>query len=145
MLNYGLWLALEEYVVECSNRIGLNASLQLDLPFCDACFDANIEEHIFRIVQQASENAIRHARATSIKIDGAIHQKQIEILVEDDGDGFRVEKLDFISMLNKGHFGLASMFERASLIGARLEIDTTLDQGTRVDVFWEKPHIESQS
>jgi signal transduction histidine kinase len=144
MLNYGLWLALEEYVEECSSRVGLNANLQLDLPFCDSRFDVKVEEHIFRIVQQASENAIRHASASSIRIDGEINHKQIEIMVEDDGDGFRIERLDFASLLNKGHFGLASMFERASLIGSRLEIDTSLGHGTRVEICWEEPDIGNQ-
>jgi len=137
MLNYGLWLAIEEYVEECSNRVGIQAAIQLDLPFCDLRYDDVVEENIFRVVQQASENALRHARAASIIIDGEINQEFIQIVIADDGVGFSLEQLDFTSLLNKGHFGLASMFERASLIGANLVINSDPGSGTQVTIEWK--------
>ena len=141
MLNYGLWLAIEEYVEECSRRVGIHARLLLDLPFSDSRFDENVEEHIFRIVQQACENSLRHANAAAIKIDGEINAKSIDILVEDDGDCFNIDCLDFTSLLTRGHFGLANMYERASLIGAKLDLDSSQDQGTQVRIVWGKDGI----
>jgi len=138
MLNYGLWLVLDEYVEECSNRSGFNGQIQLDIPLSEARFDAKTEEHLFRIIQQACENSLRHAEAKSIKIDGRITSKEVNIIVEDDGIGLNIDKLDFNSLLTNGHFGLASMFERASLVGADLEINSNPGQGTQIFVSWEK-------
>lgn len=138
MLNYGLWLVLEEYVEECSNRHGFESTVQLDLPFSDTRFDTKTEEHIFRIVQQACENAMRHANATTIIIDGMIDHNKINIVVDDDGEGLRFNNLDFNSLLSEGHFGLASMFERASLIGANLNIISDPGQGTQIVIDWEE-------
>ena len=139
MLNYGLWFVLEEYVEECSNRIGIESTIQLDLPFSDVRFDQKTEEHLFRIIQQACENALRHSKAQSIKIDGLIAAKQIKVIIEDDGIGLSIDRLDLNSLLKQGHFGLASMFERASLIGANLDVISSPSQGLQVVVLWENP------
>ncbi len=139
MLNYGLWLVLEEYVEECSNRIGFDSQIQLDIPLSKARFEAKTEEHLFRIVQQACENSLRHANAKSIKIDGNITSEGVNIIIEDDGIGLNIDRLDFNSLLSNGHFGLASMFERATLIGANLKIDSVKGVGTTIGVQWDNP------
>jgi two-component system sensor histidine kinase DegS len=96
-----------------------------------------VENNLYRIVQEACENALHHAHAKRITIFGRLYQKEIDIRVEDDGIGFSSEislKLDHI--LAKKHFGLAGMYERASLIGAEISIHSTPNQGTKIQVIW---------
>jgi len=138
MLNYGLWLALEEYVDELSNRLEITTNVILEIPDSDIRFDPKIEEQIYRIVQQACENALRHAHGDTIRIFGKLEADLIKITVEDNGIGLKLTKLDFHSLLKSKSFGLANMYERAALIGAEMEISSMPGQGTRVSIIkWE--------
>jgi signal transduction histidine kinase len=137
MLAYGLLPALKELAEELSERAN-GLTIAVDLPETGDRFDdAQVEQHLFRIVQQACENALRHARATRISITGRLTPEQCFLVVEDDGVGFSGgEDLDLAALLAQKHYGLAGMFERATLIGARLEVEASPGGGTRVRIEW---------
>lgn len=100
-------------------------------------FTAKIEEFLFRIVQQACENAYRHAQANTIRVSGEITQHQVAIRIEDDGVGFVInERADLPTLLAQKHFGLVEMYERAAIIGADLQIKSAPKQGTQVKLLW---------
>jgi len=139
MLDYGLRLALEEYVDEFSNRVGIETEIVLDMPSSDIRYDSKVEEHLYRIVQQACENALRHAGAETIRIEGKLTPEKVIITIIDNGIGLNI-KLDFNSLIVSRHFGLASMFERAALIDAEIVISSTPEQGTHISLTWEKPN-----
>jgi len=96
-----------------------------------------VEEHLYRIVQQACENAFRHAHSERIRISGCLEPNHVEIAIEDNGIGFELEQLDFTTLLAEKHFGLAGMFERADLIGAEIKFNSTAGQGTLVTISWK--------
>ena len=135
MLNYGLWLALEEYIDELSNRLEITTKVILEILPSDIRYDPKIEAHIYRIVQQACENALRHAHGDTIRIYGKLKHDLIKITVEDNGIGLKMTKLDFNSILKSKSFGLAGLYERAALIGADLVITSTPGQGTLISVY----------
>jgi signal transduction histidine kinase len=84
---------------------------------------------IYRIVQEAINNAIRHANASSIKVMLRDREASIDIVVEDDGLG-----LSTVSRRRTGG-GLANMHTRASLIGAELRVaQTASGAGTRLQL-----------
>ncbi|MBX3001797.1 MAG: hypothetical protein KF893_24950 [Caldilineaceae bacterium] len=88
-------------------------------------------------MQNACENAIRHAQASQITVSGRLLADQIELCVEDNGIGFdNAEFPDFARLLAQRHFGLVSMVERAAIIGAELHIHSHGDSGTRVHLTW---------
>ncbi len=59
--------------------------------------------------------------------------------MEDDGRGFFIhDQADLAWLLARRYFGLATMYERATLIGAQLDIQSNIDQGTRVTISWQK-------
>jgi signal transduction histidine kinase len=96
------------------------------------------EGHLFRIVQEASENALRHADADLIRITGVLEPGRIDLMVEDDGAGFEVtDGIEFASLLANRHYGLVTMYERAALIGATLQVHSQLGAGTVVHVVLE--------
>ena len=92
---------------------------QLTLP-------ARIEIGLYRIAQEGLTNAIRHAQAETINLRLKISPDRVELMIEDDGIGFSVDRIP------DGRFGLVGMNERARLIGGELEIQSALGEGTRV-------------
>ena len=89
-------------------------------------------------MQEICENALKHARAKTIKITARLSRERTELQVEDDGIGFAVgSSLKLDDMLVDKHFGLAGIHERASLIGAEVHLHSQPGTGTRVRVIWE--------
>jgi signal transduction histidine kinase len=84
-------------------------------------------DHIYRVVQEALHNVVRHARANKVTVSfsgGAGGEMVVEIA--DDGDGFDPR------LVGDGHLGLITMRERAEDLGGRLEVKSRRGAGTRV-------------
>ena len=90
-----------------------------------------VQEHLLRIAQEATRNAIHHGHATEIRINIAyIDDKKVRIGITDDGCGF-----DFDEASAKiGHWGLATMRERAQQIDAEFRVSTAPGHGTEIEV-----------
>ena len=84
---------------------------------------------LFGITQEAVANAGRHAKASRVVVTLRTVGDEVELRVSDDGQGFTGPGP--LSSTTSGHIGLASMRERAELIGGRLEIETG-ERGTKV-------------
>ena len=84
---------------------------------------------LFGIAQEAVANAGRHAGASRVVVTLRTVDDEVELRVADDGRGFTGPGP--LAATDPGHIGLASMRERAELIGGRLEIETG-ERGTRV-------------
>jgi two-component system sensor histidine kinase DegS len=139
MLNYGLGPAIDELVDNLSQRGTNHLTIINVLGQCFVRFDPAIEQHIFRIVQQACENAVRHAHAHNIQINGTLKPESIQLTVADDGIGFSAPGIqDLELLLEQKHYGLVNMYERASIIGAELRIISQHGQGTSVELVWPK-------
>lgn len=99
--------------------------------------------HIFRIIQESINNAIKHAKASEISIivrkenDGAGAKSQgFLFMISDDGSGFspiQEESKDIISQSTR--LGIKGMNSRAVLLGAKLEIKSDEETGTQVKLF----------
>jgi signal transduction histidine kinase len=138
MLMYGLRFALEELTEETATQVGGDISILLEIPPSDSRYPPDVELHLFRIVQQACQNALKHSKAQCIYLRGELNHSGVELVVEDDGIGFLAGKhLDLGRLLANKHYGLAGMHERAALIGAQMQIDSAPGKGTRVRVFWK--------
>ncbi|HRN50246.1 MAG TPA: hypothetical protein PLC52_04440 [Anaerolineales bacterium] len=137
MLDFGLYRALTELADTITLRLGGQVQISLMLPESNHMYDGHVAEHAYRIVQQAVENAIRHGQPQFINISGVLEPERIDVLVEDDGKGFDVQGPSLPDLLRAQHFGLASMNERAALIGAQLTIHSKLGEGTQVRLQWK--------
>jgi len=139
MLNYGLKLALEDLAENLAERNENSAQVSSSIQAGEERYSPQIEQHIYRIVQEACENALRHAGAKKLTISGKLDEFSIEIEIEDDGAGFNAgEGFELDDLLANKHFGLAGMMERANLIGAQLNISSTPATGTRVRLMWSR-------
>lgn len=96
--------------------------------------DPRRDQDVFRIAQEALQNALRHAHATHILLRLRAEDGQLLLDVEDDGVGFDPDGADVRSQ----RLGLTSMEERAQRLGARLEIRSAQGAGTTVHL--EMPH-----
>jgi signal transduction histidine kinase len=137
MLNYGLALALRSLAAQLQERANGGLSVAFELEAGVERHPEQVELHLYRIVQQACENALRHAQARNLWLRGRIEPAQIELSVVDDGRGFEAGTgLDLPALLAGGHHGLAGSFERASLIGATLTITSQPGHGAAIHVRW---------
>jgi len=137
MLTYGLGAAVEEFVDALMERA--NGSVRITCQITDNHIrvESKVEQYLFRIVQQAGENALRHAHAHAIAITGSISEQHVVLMVEDDGIGFPFGNTpDLNSLLATKHFGIVGMYERATIIGAKLLIDSLPNHGMRVSIIW---------
>lgn len=138
MLNYGLQPAIEELADNLMERSKDTVSIAVNLQSTGARYPLEKEQHLFRIVQEACENAVRHSRGSKITILGQLEQDYVELNIVDDGDGFQLGKgnIELYALLSEGHFGLAGMFERAELINAQIRIASAPGTGTAVSLRW---------
>jgi PAS domain S-box-containing protein len=86
-----------------------------------------IETVVFRVVQEALNNATKYAHASSISVVVAIRDGVLSAVVEDDGRGFDIETVE-----TSGGVGLGGMRERADFVGGRLVVESAKDVGTVV-------------
>ena len=86
---------------------------------------------IYRIVQEALNNAIQHADASEIAVRLTQYPDQLRMTITDDGQGI-ADSSDLRRFVAEGHLGLAGMRERAAMIGGHLEVQSALDYGTVV-------------
>lgn len=100
----------------------------------DFAWLANEQEHVlYRIVQEALQNGAKHADAHQINIKLHASDNILGLSISDDGIGF-----DSASIATNGHFGIQGMRERAQLIGAELDINSQVGQGTTISVNLER-------
>ena len=91
---------------------------------------AHTEDQLLRVAQEAVTNAVRHAQAAHIDIQLRFEEKNVELIVEDDGCGFSGDA----PSMREGHYGLTGMRERAEQIGGKLTVNSEAGQGTRIRV-----------
>ncbi len=127
----GLHAALEELVAKTNRLRQVVASLELRGEV--VIQDPQVAMHLYRIIQQALNNVLSHARAGHVVISLGREEERLVITVADDGVGFTPARLSGRGM------GLRTMHYRARLIGAELSIDSKPDAGTRVRCVLPRP------
>ncbi len=125
--SLGLVGALRGELQELGARTGLHTSLDLEGPEPELTEEE--AQALFRIVQEALTNVERHAQAQTVRVRLRTDIEALRLTVQDDGQGFDPHHVA------PGHYGLAGMRERAELIGAQLEIQSRIGQGTVVRVL----------
>ena len=137
MLNYGLRFALHSLVDELSDSAADGTAVSLEVEAEETGHDQQLELHIYRIVQQACQNALQHGAPKTLVVRGRIEPGLIDLKVEDDGRGFEAgAALDLAQLVSRKQFGLATMFARAALIGAEVNVNSVEGSGTRVRIVW---------
>jgi signal transduction histidine kinase len=93
---------------------------------------------IYRVVQEALNNASKHAAASHIKVRLAAEDGTVTLDITDDGDGFDTSKPE--AGIGKG-LGLDSMRERVDVTGGRFDIRSAPGQGTTIIASWPESSL----
>jgi signal transduction histidine kinase len=90
----------------------------------------DVETALYRVAQEALQNVVRHADASSVQIEVSRAGERIMLSVVDDGRGFAPATLT--ELLGAGRFGIAGMGERVQLLGGSMSIDSRPGRGTAI-------------
>lgn len=91
----------------------------------DLAFTSVQGMNIYRIIQEAINNAIKYAEAKNISVQFHKGSNHLEVLIQDDGKGFNLEAIELGN-------GLANMRKRAADIGANIVMESLIDKGTKI-------------
>jgi signal transduction histidine kinase len=121
----GLAPALASLAQRTAAANGIEIRTDLRLPE-DRRLDPEVETTVYRVVQEALTNVVKHARATAVDLAVRCDGGQIDVAVSDDGVGFDLEAAAL------GGFGLTGMRERVELAGGELDVAPRPEAGTRI-------------
>jgi signal transduction histidine kinase len=107
----------------------LEVAMAVDLGDEDARHAPDLEDAIYRVVQEALTNVVKHARATAVSVSVDIDDDEVTVRVNDDGVGFDEQR-------PADGFGLIGMRERVGLVGGRLEISSARGEGTTITALF---------
>ncbi len=88
-----------------------------------------IEEHVFRMIQEGFSNILRHANATVIKLSIIQQSNELNVKLQDNGDGFEIDE-----HFNKSSLGLKTMRERSEELGGICTIRSNVNEGTMITI-----------
>ncbi len=124
--HLGLWPAIEWQVQELQKHYRIGCELHFESP--PANLEAEAQTALFRIVQEALTNVVRHARATQIRVRVYKTGDDVVVDIHDNGVGLPSAKL-----LDPGSSGIHGMRERARAFRGEVQILTGKDSGTSVN------------
>jgi signal transduction histidine kinase len=103
----------------------------LEIANIDHLFSQEAQTNLYRIFQEAFTNIGKHARANNISFAVEKNEDHVSFFVEDDGEGFDMNQAKARNFDARG-MGLATMEERARMLGAALNIESQPGEGTRI-------------
>jgi PAS domain S-box-containing protein len=125
--DLGLRAALANYVQDWSKRVNIQVDLHTT-GLLDTRLSSEAETTLYRIAQEALTNVAKHAKATSVDVILERQGEAVLLIIEDNGVGFEADD----TAKSEHGFGLLGMQERASLVGASLQIESAAGQGTTI-------------
>jgi len=128
----GLGAGLEWLARWMADKHGLAVELSADQAV--PALPEDVRVLLFESVRELLFNAVKHAHARTVQVSLRQVGSEIQIRVSDSGPGFDPAALQQVGGIGGG-FGLFSIRERLSLVGGRVEIDSTPGQGSRVTLI----------
>ncbi len=129
LLEYGLINAIESEI-NVFRQTGLY-DVDFDIIGEPVFLDHKLELVILRIMQEACNNIVKHARANSIRVELYFESETVKLKVVDNGIGFDPKKVDERKEIRK-MAGLKNVYSRAEIVGGRVEIYSMPDKGTAI-------------
>lgn len=116
---------IEHVLTEFNGKVPIDVVWQLDPK---VQLESGIEDHLFRITQEAISNTLRHAKAKRLEVFLTQTHDHVQLKVIDDGKGF-----DVSSVRQSGNYGLTNMRERVTSMGGTFSINSTA-KGTIITI-----------
>jgi len=122
--EHGLVLALEELAASASSRYRITCRFVREAT--PARVDSEVELHLYYIVQEALLNSVNHGKATTVIVTLAADGRRLKLMVQDNGAGFEP------SGKGRSGMGIRIMRYRAKVIGATLDLESRVNEGTKI-------------
>ena len=119
--DLGLRRAVTQYLEEWADRSRLHIDLEINLD--DRRLPQVIETAVFRVLQEAITNVVKHSGADRVGVVLNADDKEVRLIVEDNGHGFEIAQRSEDLALGIGHLGLLGLRERLALAGGNLEVE----------------------
>jgi len=127
--DFGIDLALKQLMDSTARNT--NAKMTFTSNLKEKRLDRNVEVGLYRIAQEAINNAVKHSEATQISLDVSLGNKKVTLRVTDNGKGFNAARRKSTAP-NASTNGLRNLHERAHLLDGVLKINSTIGRGTEV-------------
>jgi signal transduction histidine kinase len=125
--HYGLLPTLTWYCEQFTKRTNISANVR-DYRLNDARLSPQAEVGLFRIVQEALNNVAKYAQVAQAEIEFKDDGDDLLMIISDNGVGFDPQ----VVFAESAHWGFAIMRERARALDAAFEIQSALNQGTKI-------------
>ena len=125
LANQGLLIAIKTMAEKISSADKIKIEV-IDYGL-DQQLDNSLEITVFRIIQELLTNILKHADAKNATINISLYDKNLNIIIEDDGDGFEFNNLS----LKKG-MGISSIITRIEHLEGSFDVDSTIGKGSSI-------------
>ena len=122
----GLEVGLLEAIKGYGEMLGLTVSTELEGVIC---LPSRLEEALWRVGQEALNNCKKHSGQEKVKIFVASKEKEIQLIIQDQGCGF-----DYIEETGLFSLGLQSMKERTTALNGTFKLESSIGEGTKIHV-----------
>ena len=126
--KFGLTNAIENIVEKVSGTTELFVSTEIEN--IDDILPESSNIHLFRTIQEAFNNIVKHANATAANINVTSTPTNVNILIQDNGKGFDHE----LTVVKSKSLGLRTMNERITSIGGKFQIKKGTNEGTIIEI-----------
>jgi two-component system, chemotaxis family, sensor kinase Cph1 len=129
----GLKDALRSFVREWSGQYGIRAEFHADMAETDSGvkpLTPYIEISLYRIVQEALNNVLKHAKARNVNVLLQRQDRHLILIIEDDGTGIKQKPND--AKKGRAGLGLVGMRERAALMNGTLQVESRQGKSTTI-------------
>lgn len=125
LANKSLKQGIELLLRELETKVPMDIEWKLD----KTSLESGIEDHLFRICQEAISNTLRHAQANTLEVYLSQNMDSVHLKIIDDGEGFDPDKVH-----QSGQYGLMNIRERVASMGGNCRIISQKNQGTIIDI-----------
>jgi len=125
--DLGLIPTLRKYIYDFEEKIRIRTLIETRGK--EHRLSSAMEAAIYRLVQEALTNVAKHAQASYVVVEITYQAQMVKIVVQDNGCGLRLDQLEKKS---QDHFGIIGMRERVELLDGRMEIESAVNDGTKI-------------
>lgn len=125
LLKQGLASAVREFITKIQNTP--NLKVNLEMVGLNERLEQEKESVLYRVIQELVSNIIKHAKASQLTLQLIKHEKELSIMIEDNGIGFDASKINSFEGI-----GLKNIISRVEFINGNIHFDTEPGKGTRI-------------
>jgi len=141
--TFGLEKAIRSHVEDFQEKHP-NLNIQLSLAQDKQLLPENVRIALFRVYQNSLTNVVRHAEATQVQVRFMYDAEEVRLEIIDNGKGFEVPK-NWVGLVRRGHYGLASSAERVRALGGTFTVESQLHVMTKVEAVIPRKDIPDQT